>query len=59
MSTPPASGRGKGQRPVVITAYRPGTCTTCDLDVIPGTKITYTGEGRYAHGECRVPRRKS
>jgi hypothetical protein len=43
----------------VITAYRPGICAECDLDIVPGSKITDAGEGRNAHCECRVPRRKS
>jgi len=51
-STSPAPGRSTGQRPVVITAYRPGVCATCDLDIVPGAKIVFAGEGRYAHREC-------
>jgi hypothetical protein len=52
MVAPTAPARVKGQRPVVITAYKPGICTTCDLDIVPGDKITYAGEGRYAHRHC-------
>jgi hypothetical protein len=51
-AAPPAPGRSKGPRPPIITAYKVGVCGTCEQDIVPGTKITYAGEGRYAHCEC-------
>jgi hypothetical protein len=40
---------------VMGTAARPGPCSACTRDVIPGDRIARAGETRVYHLECAPP----
>lgn len=51
----PDSNPGRPDRPspgTVVTAYRPGKCSGCTWDIVPGDKITRDSEGGFYHFEC-------
>ena len=35
-----------------LTAKRPGRCSGCPRDVVPGDRIVEVGPGRFVHFEC-------
>ena len=36
----------------VITARKPGRCSACEWDIVPGDQIVFAGEGQFTHLEC-------
>lgn len=38
--------------PAAVTAIRPGKCSACTWDIVPGDKIIRGGDGRFWHTEC-------
>lgn len=45
-------GAGREASDGVITARKPGRCSACPRDIIPGDQIVFVGEGQFAHLEC-------
>ena len=39
-------------RRLVVTAIRPGKCSTCTWDIVPGDQIMHLGDSRFVHFEC-------
>ena len=46
------TGPDKPSPGTVVTAFRPGKCSGCTCDIVPGDKITRDGEGGFFHFEC-------
>jgi hypothetical protein len=47
-----AAGARVPSGPAPVTAIRPGKCSACTWDIVPGDKIVRSGDGLFWHFEC-------